>query len=623
MSFFRGLAGGLARGTTEFLASEDARMEADMKASMAEYKRRIEKQTDKRDARKKELIDSIGGFTSRGYSIETASQALEKFGSKGAARLLTQADAAKAAGTSYEDFIVEVAGPGSPTDPKTAQDLATELAYRELPTIESSALNAPRPFGGDTSILSNLIRGDGDPSTSPDQVDQMLKRFGASLPDQSREQTFTLPSDRPEGMEDLTEVDPTPQQSSFTVNRNLIPTDESRKLAAMNTRDKAEYDIANGTPEEVDAALETLRLLAEARVTDVVARLDTKIAKTKPGAERDALVKERRDIILSRKSDAQVAGENNEVIDQAIKSITMTMVPMFSKKSSTSKVKGGNLAVDPNMRDIEREVTKIQFTINGEDTRYLEPGKPEFAAAEERYIKGKNAYIEKFISKQPLALQQIFRDRLITSAPVVSEKELPTGKKGKGKEKPARDGALSEKEHTDRMESALVAFKEGTATIDKLVNGTEVVVLDDISIPVAELRAYEVEMQENFDDIGASNDLLAFNEKDADEEVEAIKDAISSTTGSASLLTKPADKQAREIEIAETQSTVLEKLRVKLNKRNYTEQEQQEIVNATTKYMRAARTGNPFQPGPARSYFKELESLLSTIKELMQKKRKP
>ena len=128
MSFFRGLAGGLARGTTEFLASEDARMEADMKASMAEYKRRIEKQTDKRDARKKELIDSIGGFTSRGYSIETAAQALEKFGSKGAARLLTQADAAKAAGTSYDDFIVEVAGPGSPTDPTTAPDLATELA---------------------------------------------------------------------------------------------------------------------------------------------------------------------------------------------------------------------------------------------------------------------------------------------------------------------------------------------------------------------------------------------------------------------------------------------------------------------------------------------------------------
>ena len=58
----------------------------------------------------------------------------------------------------------------------------------------------------------------------------------------------------------------------------------------MNTRDKAEYDIANGTPEEVDAALETLRLLAEAQVTDVVARLDMKIAKTKPGAERDALV---------------------------------------------------------------------------------------------------------------------------------------------------------------------------------------------------------------------------------------------------------------------------------------------------------------------------------------------
>lgn len=425
MSFFRGLAGGLARGTTEFLASEDARMEADMKASMAEYKRRIEKQTDKRDARKKELIDSIGGFTSRGYSIETAAQALEKFGSKGAARLLTQADAAKAAGTSYEDFIVEVAGPGSPTDPKTAQDLATELAYRELPTIESSALNAPRPFGGDTSILSNLIRGDGDPSTSPDQVDQMLKRFGASLPDQSREQTFTLPSDMPEGMEDLTEVDPTPLQSSFTVNRNLIPTDESRKLAAMNTRDKAEYDIANGTPEEVDAALKTLRLLAEARVTDVVARLDMKIAKTKPGAERDALVEDRRGIILSRKSDAQVAGENNEVIDQAIKSITMTMVPMFSKKSNTSKFKGDMYATDPNMRGIEGEVTKIQFTINGEVTPYLEPGKPEFAAAEERYIKGKNAYIEKFISKQPLALQQIFRDRLITSAPVVSEKELP------------------------------------------------------------------------------------------------------------------------------------------------------------------------------------------------------
>ena len=127
-------------------------------------------------------------------------------------------------------------------------------------------------------------------------------------------------------------------------------------------------------------------------------------------------------------------------------------------------------------------------------------------------------------------------------------------------------------------------------------------------------------MQENFDATDASNDLLAFNEKDANEEVEAIKDAISSTTGAASLFTKPADKQAREIEIAETQSTVLEKLRVKLNKRNYTEQEQQEIVNATTKYMRLYRN----RPGlPARSYFKELNSLLSTIKELMQKKRKP
>lgn len=254
MSFFRGLAGGLARGTTEFLASEDARMEADMKASMAEYKRRIEKQTDKRDTRKKELIDSIGGFTSRGYSIETASQALEKFGSKGAARLLTRADAAKAAGTSYKEFIVEVAGPGSPTDPKTAQDLATELAYRELPTIESSALNAPRPFGGDTSILSNLIRGDGDPSTSPDQVDQMLKRFGASLPDQSREQTFTLPSDRPE--DTLTEDDPTPLQSSFTVNRNLIPTDESRRLAKLPFNSKMDEFLVSKNPEERKLAQE-------------------------------------------------------------------------------------------------------------------------------------------------------------------------------------------------------------------------------------------------------------------------------------------------------------------------------------------------------------------------------
>lgn len=254
MSFFRGLAGGLARGTTEFLASEDARMEADMKASMAEYKKRIEKQTDKRDTRKKELIDSIGGFTSRGYSIETASQALEKFGSKGAARLLTRADAAKAAGTSYKEFIVEVAGPGSPTDPKTAQDLATELAYRELPTIESSALNAPRPFGGDTSILSNLIRGDGDPSTSPDQVDQMLKRFGASLPDQSREQTFTLPSDRPE--DTLTEDDPTPLQSSFTVNRNLIPTDESRRLAKLPFNSKMDEFLVSKNPEERKLAQE-------------------------------------------------------------------------------------------------------------------------------------------------------------------------------------------------------------------------------------------------------------------------------------------------------------------------------------------------------------------------------
>ena len=207
----------------------------------------------------------------------------------------------------------------------------------------------------------------------------------------------------------------------------------------------------------------------------------------------------------------------------------------------------------------------------------------------------------------------------------MSEKEpLPTDKTDKGKDKPAPAGALSKNEYADRMESALVALRKGTATIYKR-DGIEVVVLDDISIPVADVRAYEVEEKEQFDGTRdpEGEDHLAFNEKDANEEVEAIKDAISSTTGAASLFTKPADKQAREIEIAETQSTVLEKLVVQLNKRNYTKQEQQEIVNATTKYMRAARTGNAFQPGPARSYFKKLESLLNTIKKLMQKKRKP
>ena len=616
MSFFRGLAGGFTRGTTEFLASEDARMEADMKASMAEYKRRIEKQTDKRDARKKELIDSIGGFTSRGYSIETASQALEKFGSKGAARLLTQADAAKAAGTSYEDFIVEVAGPGSPTDPKTAQDLATELAYRELPTIESSALNAPRPFGGDTSILSNLIRGDGDPSTSPDQVDQMLKRFGASLPDQSREQTFTLPSDMPEGMEDLTEVDPTPQQSSFTVNRNLIPTDESRRLAKLPFNSKMDEFLVSKNPEERKLAQEYFakkKSLEEGpldTLKNTIIELGLKANKT---ADETA---------------------NLERASTTLKNLTTMLNPTTPKPNADLEkaMKVASLVNDNLKTQFNRKSNEglsgeeiVVFTTPG-GTREIKVSDAEFNKVEQEYnvarATAKSALLDG-MNLDPHVRMYVSAPTKTDDTTTKTDDTTTTTKKGDSKtpDKPA--GALSEKEYTDRMESALVAFKEGTATIDTLVNGTEVVVLDDISIPVAELRAYEVEMEENFDDLDASNDLLAFNEKDANEEVEAIKDAISSTTGAASLFTKPADKQAREIEIAETQSTVLEKLRVKLNKRNYTEQEQQEIVNATAKYMRAARTGNPFQPGPARSYFKELESLLSTIKELMQKKRKP
>lgn len=592
-ALFKGFATGVLEGTSDFLQREDIRVKKQTDDALKEFTARVAEQRKDRRAYGDKVSEVIGQVSSRGYNIPTSAAIVKKFGLSGTLEFLTYADQAVKDGNvkSYIDLVENIDMTDPNVSSRTSLDAAKEISLTKFPAISESTLGETMsirsPLAG---TIAGRFFGDTTEEENQEYRSTLIEKMSDSLPDQSDAVSkFDIKSD-------------------IQVKRDFVTTTEEKKIAGLGPVQTLQHIIANGTEEEKEEAAKSLQEINIAGSTNLIELLERKFATLPDGEERDAVKKRIREIRNLSTNPSDRAYKLSLLIGSKQKNISSSINSRFSR--STSKITSTGGVVD--LSEFNTPQTE-SFVIEGTRTAQLPIGEEEHRKKELEYINKRNIATQKLISQEEEVYQEFLTSTLITTVSPIVVKE-----KQKKDTSPPK-GALSEQEYEDLLQRASVALADKTAVTDFNSDGSKVVILEGVRLPISHIREMQEVDTESFDVTDPDADHLAFNEKDANEEVEAIKDTIEGIPSSTGLLTKREDKKERAIKVAETQSAVLKKLRVELGKRNYTDKEQQEIVDATTKYMSLHMN----RPGlPSTSYFTEVNRLLSNIKELMQKKRK-
>ena len=406
MSFFKGLAGGLARGVEDALTLQDQRIEKQTKEALEEFKSRVKDQKRSRLARQRKLEEVIGSITGRGYSLTTAASLVKQNGIAGANKIMADSDLAyERGGISRNQFIEAVENSSSPgalsKELSTVSQAAETLAFQAFPAISTSEFSAPKaPFSG--SIISP------EDDQDPEYRKQMLARLSESgvLPEQAKPEFESLPSG-----------------NTFTINRDLVPTALDIKRREMPTKVRLLDIMATGTPEEMEKADGALRQIVAAENNNRFEELKNKYFDPTTSPEEQAE-------IAKQIQQFRVAGEDPLDTSKKIAAVVTAAVVQnntaINSQFSRTRISSDNkpLSADQQLTGVKKPGQKEQFKINGEVFAYVDVDSPEHKKLEARYLKERRAQVKSLIDNQKLPDQHNIRgqvEAMLLPEDVVSE----------------------------------------------------------------------------------------------------------------------------------------------------------------------------------------------------------
>tara|TARA_R110002110_G_scaffold222855_3_gene436754 strand:- start:108 stop:1895 length:1788 start_codon:yes stop_codon:yes gene_type:complete len=413
-ALFKGFATGVLEGTSDFLQREDIRVKKQTDDALKEFTARVEQQRKDRRAYKDKVEDAIGEVVSRGYSLNTASGMIQDFGIPGTINILKNADeAVKFGNATYEEFIKEVKVAKDEASEQTAESLAQNLAATKIPMISESTLgegmDVRPPLSG--SIAGRFLGDTGEENYR----DTLLAGLADSLPDQSRgepSEEFKIRGVEAK-KEELTEEDFEPQYSSFSVNRNLMPTDKQIKFAKMSTIEQLEARLVDATdPIEIAKIRDSIERLKGINRSPEEALL-YKISITEDDVEKAKLVEQYAQLKSMGIPAAQKEMQFIKDADTAYQIVTKQIRDLFNRVTKQTTLKEG-----ADKLNVERQVTTVTFTINGETT-VINTDDPNFSKIEKQYITGRNKKIKEVLSEQYTGkLAKRLEQTMLTSMPV-------------------------------------------------------------------------------------------------------------------------------------------------------------------------------------------------------------
>lgn len=406
MSFFKGLAGGLARGVESALTDADQKTEAQTKEALKEFRSRVKDQKKSRLARQGKLEEVIGSITGRGYSLTTAASLVKQNGIAGANKIMADSDLAyEEGGFSRNQFIEAVENSSSPgalsKELSTVSQAAETLAFQAFPAISTSEFSAPKaPFSG--SIISP------EDDQDPEYRAKMLERLSESgvLPEQDKPQFESLPSG-----------------NTFTINRDLVPTALDIERRKMPTKARLLDTMATGTPEEKAKANGALRQIIAAESNNRFEELKNRyFDKDTPEEEKAAIAKQIQQFRAAGDDPLETSKKIAAVVTAAVTQNNTAINSQFSRTRISSDNKP--LSSDQQITGVKKPGQKEQFKINGKLYAYVDVDSPEHKKLEARYLKERRAQVKSLIDNQKLPDQHNIRgqvEAMLLPEEVVSE----------------------------------------------------------------------------------------------------------------------------------------------------------------------------------------------------------
>ena len=412
MSFFKGLAGGLARGVESALTLEDQRIEDQTKEALKEFKSRVKDQKARRRLRQGKLEDVIGSITGRGYSLTTAASLVKQNGIAGANKIMADSDLAyERGGISRNQFIEAVENASSPgalsNELSTVSQAAETLAFQAFPAISTSKFSAPKaPFSG--SIISP------EDDQDPEYRKQMLARLSESgvLPEQAKPEFESLPSG-----------------NTFTINRDLVPTALDIKRREMPTKARLLDIMATGTPEEKEKADGALRQIVAAESNNRFEELKNRyFDKDTPKEEKAAIAKQIQQFKAAGEDPLETSRRIAAVVTAAVTQNNTAINSQFSRTRTASNDKA--LSPEQAALGVAQPKQKEQFKINGKVFEYVAVDSPEHKELEARYLKERRAQVKSLLDKQGIPDQNNIREQveaMLLPEEVVSTEQQVSG----------------------------------------------------------------------------------------------------------------------------------------------------------------------------------------------------
>ena len=407
MSFFKGLAGGLARGVEDALTLEDEKIERQTAEALKEFKSRVKDQKRNRLARQGKLEDAIGSITAQGYSLATAASLVKQNGIAGAKVIMDNGSRAFEAGVSREDYIKEIENATSPgalsKELSTVSQAAETLAFQAFPAISREEFSAPKaPFSG--SIISP------EDDQDPEYRAKMLERLSESgvLPEQAKPEFESI------------------ADSEFTINRDKVPTAiELKKLesdALLSPTEKLWAAYATGTAAQKAAAKATLSGMQTIKNNDALEELRNKfLDNTTTEEEKAAIAKQIQNFTDSALSDADRMKKFSDGVLSLTSRFKTAVDSQFSRNLSTLNVE--NLSSNAALLKQKQEPQKEQFTIDGRVSAAVEVGTQRHKELEAAYLKGRRARVVTLLNGQP-NIPDLYRQQIeanLLPGDVVSE----------------------------------------------------------------------------------------------------------------------------------------------------------------------------------------------------------
>ena len=412
MSFFKGLAGGLARGVEDALTLEDQRIEKQTKEALEEFKSRVKAQKARRQTRQGKLEDTIGSITGRGYSLTTAASLVKQNGIAGAKKIMADSDLAyEKGGISRNQFIDAVENATSPgalaSELSTISQAAETLAFQAFPAISREEFSAPKaPFSG--SIISP------EDDQDPEYRKQMLARLTESgvLPEQAKPEFESLPSG-----------------NTFTINRDLVPTALDIKRRQMPTKVRLLDIMATGTPEEKTKADGALREIVAAENNNRFEELKNKyFDSTTSPEEQAAIAKQIQQFKAAGEDPLETSRRIAAVVTAAVTQNNTAINSQFSRTRTASNDKA--LSPEQAALGVAQPKQKEQFKINGKVFEYVAVDSPEHKELEARYLKERRAQVKSLLDKQGIPDQNNIREQveaMLLPEEVVSTEQQVSG----------------------------------------------------------------------------------------------------------------------------------------------------------------------------------------------------